>query len=54
MNFSHEFQENLQQYHKAKPNDVLHSTGPYFLDDIYKRFKPATKSEEPENMKGNG
>ena len=39
-------QENLQQYHKAKPNDVLHSTGPYFLDDIYKRFKPANKSED--------
>ena len=42
-------QLNLEKYHKMKPMDVLHSTGPYFLDDIYNLYislRNLSKSED--------
>ena len=38
-------QENLERYHKAKPSDVLHSTGPYYINDIYKLYSQQTHND---------
>ena len=31
-------QENLQRYHDTCPNNVLYSTGPFYIDNIYQKY----------------